>query len=72
LLANSLERHVHITSWISGDEVRREIPAVRALVLPRYTEDLRVALDVSAGDVVKLVRAAQTCLIARERLDESG
>ena len=39
-----LSAHVRITGWISGDEVRNEILAARALVLPSFAEGLPVVL----------------------------
>jgi colanic acid/amylovoran biosynthesis glycosyltransferase len=41
---HSLEKHVRITGWISSAEVRREILASRALVLPSFAEGLPVVL----------------------------
>jgi glycosyltransferase involved in cell wall biosynthesis len=41
---HGLERHVRITGWIGGAEVRREIIAARALVLPSFAEGLPVVL----------------------------
>lgn len=41
---HSLEKHVRITGWISSSEVRREILAARALVLPSFAEGLPVVL----------------------------
>ncbi len=35
---------VHITGWISGDQVREEILAARALVLPSFAEGLPVVI----------------------------
>jgi glycosyltransferase involved in cell wall biosynthesis len=40
----SLENHIHITGWIGSDEVRQEILAARALVLPSFAEGLPVVL----------------------------
>jgi glycosyltransferase involved in cell wall biosynthesis len=37
-------RHVRITGWISGSEVRSEIQAARALVLPSFAEGLPVVI----------------------------
>jgi colanic acid/amylovoran biosynthesis glycosyltransferase len=42
--AYSLEKHVRITGWINGDEVRRELLAARALVLPSFAEGLPVVI----------------------------
>ena len=39
-----LSAHVRITGWISGDMVRNEILAARALVLPSFAEGLPVVL----------------------------
>ena len=39
-----LERSVRITGWISSDQVRQEILASRALVLPSFAEGLPVVL----------------------------
>lgn len=39
-----LQDSVRITGWLSGDEVRREILAARALVLPSFAEGLPVVL----------------------------
>jgi colanic acid/amylovoran biosynthesis glycosyltransferase len=39
-----LGARVHITGWISGDRVRDEILAARALVLPSFAEGLPVVL----------------------------
>ena len=39
-----LERHVRITGWISGGEVRTELLAARALVLPSFAEGLPVVI----------------------------
>jgi len=39
-----LEGYVRITGWISSDQVRDEILAARALVLPSFAEGLPVAL----------------------------
>jgi colanic acid/amylovoran biosynthesis glycosyltransferase len=39
-----LESRVRITGWISGDQVRSEIVAARALVLPSFAEGLPVVL----------------------------
>ena len=39
-----LERHVRITGWISGGEVRSELLAARALVLPSFAEGLPVVI----------------------------
>jgi glycosyltransferase involved in cell wall biosynthesis len=41
---HKLEREVRITGWISSDEIRREILASRALVLPSFAEGLPVAI----------------------------
>lgn len=39
-----LQKHVRITGWISGEQVRTEIVAARALVLPSFTEGLPVVI----------------------------
>jgi len=39
-----IEKHVHITGWLSSDEVRREILAARALALPSFAEGLPVVI----------------------------
>jgi colanic acid/amylovoran biosynthesis glycosyltransferase len=39
-----LEDRVHITGWISGDRVREEILAARAMVLPSFAEGLPVVI----------------------------
>jgi colanic acid/amylovoran biosynthesis glycosyltransferase len=39
-----LSDHVRITGWISGDQVRQEILAARALVLPSFAEGLPVVI----------------------------
>ena len=39
-----LEAHVRITGWLSSADVRREILAARALVLPSFAEGLPVVL----------------------------
>jgi colanic acid/amylovoran biosynthesis glycosyltransferase len=39
-----LQNHVRITGWISSSEVRDEILAARALVLPSFAEGLPVAI----------------------------
>jgi colanic acid/amylovoran biosynthesis glycosyltransferase len=44
LQLHRLTNCVRITGWISGDEVRREILAARALVLPSFAEGLPVVL----------------------------
>lgn len=41
---NHLERHVRITGWLSSAQVREEILAARALVLPSLAEGLPVVL----------------------------
>lgn len=42
--ALGLEAHVRITGWISSEEVRRELLAARALVLPSFAEGLPVVI----------------------------
>jgi glycosyltransferase involved in cell wall biosynthesis len=39
-----LRAHVRITGWINGDQVKEEISAARALVLPSFSEGLPVVL----------------------------
>jgi glycosyltransferase involved in cell wall biosynthesis len=39
-----IRERVHITGWISGDQVREEILAARALVLPSFAEGLPVVI----------------------------
>jgi glycosyltransferase involved in cell wall biosynthesis len=39
-----LKKHVRITGWMSNAEVRREIMAARALVLPSFAEGLPVVI----------------------------
>lgn len=39
-----LERHVSITGWISGEQVRAEIAHARALVLPSFSENLPIVI----------------------------
>ena len=41
---HNLGKHVRITGWISSGEVRNEILAARALVLPSFAEGLPVAI----------------------------
>jgi colanic acid/amylovoran biosynthesis glycosyltransferase len=41
---HKLEAHVRITGWISGEQVRAEILAARALVLPSFAEGLPVVI----------------------------
>jgi glycosyltransferase involved in cell wall biosynthesis len=41
---HKLERYVRITGWISSDQVREEILAARALVLPSFAEGLPVVI----------------------------
>lgn len=44
LVAHRLEDRVRITGWIDGEQVRREILAARAMVLPSFAEGLPVVL----------------------------
>ena len=44
-----LEAHVRITGWISGDQVREEILASRALVLASFAEGLPVVIMEAMG-----------------------
>ena len=39
-----LENQVRITGWISGDEVRKQLLAARALVLPSFAEGLPMVI----------------------------
>jgi glycosyltransferase involved in cell wall biosynthesis len=41
---NQLQERVRITGWISGEQVRRELEASRALVLPSFAEGLPVVI----------------------------
>ena len=41
---HGLQKHVRITGWISSEQVREEILAARALVLPSFAEGLPVGL----------------------------
>jgi glycosyltransferase involved in cell wall biosynthesis len=42
--SSGIERQVRITGWISGSQVREEILAARALVLPSFAEGLPVVI----------------------------
>ena len=42
--AAGLQAHVHITGWIGSDQVRDELAAARALVLPSFAEGLPVVI----------------------------
>ena len=44
IAANGLQPHVRITGWIGAKQVREEILAARALVLPSFAEGLPVVL----------------------------
>ncbi|MBE9011498.1 glycosyltransferase [Pseudanabaenaceae cyanobacterium LEGE 13415] len=44
IAAENLQNHVEITGWASNEEVRKQILAARALVLPSFAEGLPVAL----------------------------
>ncbi len=44
LRQSALQDSVHITGWISSEEVRKEILAARALVLPSFAEGLPVVI----------------------------
>jgi glycosyltransferase involved in cell wall biosynthesis len=41
---HGLQSHVRITGWISSEQVRTEILAARALVLPSFAEGLPVVI----------------------------
>jgi glycosyltransferase involved in cell wall biosynthesis len=41
---HSLEKHIRITGWIGSSEVRKELLAARALVLPSFAEGLPVVI----------------------------
>ena len=66
-----LQKHVHITGWISGDRVREEIMASRALVLPSFAEGLpavimeamtlrRPVVSTYVGGIPELVQQGKT------------
>jgi colanic acid/amylovoran biosynthesis glycosyltransferase len=40
----SLQNHIRITGWIDGAQVRREILAARAMILPSFAEGLPVVI----------------------------
>lgn len=42
--AFGLNRHIRITGWLSGEQVRDELLAARALVLPSFAEGLPVVI----------------------------
>lgn len=44
IAAFGLNRHIRITGWISGEQVREELLAARALVLPSFAEGLPVVI----------------------------
>jgi colanic acid/amylovoran biosynthesis glycosyltransferase len=44
IVRHKLQKTIRITGWISGDRVREEILAARALVLPSFAEGLPVVL----------------------------
>lgn len=44
IVHQNLQDHVRITGWLSGAQVREEILAARALVLPSFTEGLPVVI----------------------------
>ena len=44
IIRHNLESMVRITGWISSDQVREEILAARALVLPSFAEGLPVVI----------------------------
>ncbi|MFO3797915.1 MAG: glycosyltransferase, partial [Anaerolineales bacterium] len=41
---HKLERELRITGWISGQQVREELQAARAMVLPSFAEGLPVVI----------------------------
>ena len=68
---NNLEKAVRITGWISSSEVRAEIIAARALILPSFAEGLpvvvmeamalhRPVLTTSVAGVPELVQSGKT------------
>ncbi len=56
----NLSNHVSITGWISSDQVRDEIVAARALVLPSFAEGLPVVVM----EAMSLYRPVLTTFIA--------
>src|SRR5260370_40704108 len=44
IASNKLESFIRLTGWISGQQVRDEIGAARALVLPSFAEGLPVVI----------------------------
>jgi glycosyltransferase involved in cell wall biosynthesis len=44
IIRHKLQDRVRITGWISGEQVREEILAARALVLPSFAEGLPVVI----------------------------
>jgi len=44
IAANNLGSHISITGWINGDQVREEMLAARAMVLPSFAEGLPVVV----------------------------
>ena len=44
IAANNLGNHISITGWINGDQVREEMLAARAMVLPSFAEGLPVVV----------------------------
>lgn len=44
IAACGLQDHISITGWINGDQVREELLAARALVLPSFAEGLPVVI----------------------------
>jgi len=77
-----LQAHVRITGWISGEQVRAEILAARALVLPSFAEGLpvvimeamalrRPVLSTYVAGIPELVRAGENgWLFAAGAVDE--
>ena len=44
IIKSGMNKQVRVTGWISGSDVRREIMAARALVLPSFAEGLPVVI----------------------------
>lgn len=60
IVALGIEKHVHITGWISSERVREEFVAARALVLPSFAEGLPVVLM----EAMALARPVLTTYVA--------